>query len=80
MYAQDNNSLPVWIILSSAHHHISINSQPFLAGIVSSWELTYQVGSGDPGCTMDVHILVNPPDIFEELLVDRYIDGGLIIK
>ena len=35
MYAQDNNSLPVWIILSPAHLHISINSQPFLVGIVS---------------------------------------------
>ena len=35
MYAQDNNPLPVWIILSQAHHHISINSQPFLVGIVS---------------------------------------------
>ena len=35
MYAQDNNSLPVWIISSQAHHHISINSQPFLVGIVS---------------------------------------------
>ena len=35
MYAQDNNSLPVWIILSPAHHHISINSQLFLVGIVS---------------------------------------------
>ena len=35
MYSQDNNSLPVWIILSPAHHHISINSQPFLVGIVS---------------------------------------------
>ena len=35
MYEQDNNSLPVWIILSPAHHHISINSQPFLVGIVS---------------------------------------------
>ena len=36
MYAQDNNSLPAWIILSPAHHHISINSQPFLVGIVSN--------------------------------------------
>ena len=35
MYAQDNNSLPVWIILSPAYHHISINSPPFLVGIVS---------------------------------------------
>ena len=35
MYAQDNNSLPVWIILSPAHHHIYTNSQPFLVGIVS---------------------------------------------
>ena len=35
MYAQDNNPLPVWIILSPAYHHISINSQPFLVGIVS---------------------------------------------
>ena len=38
MYAQDNNSLPVWIILSPAHHHISTNSQPFLVGIVSLHE------------------------------------------
>ena len=36
MYAQDSNSLPVWIILSQAHHHISINSQPFLVGFVSN--------------------------------------------
>ena len=36
MYAQDNNSLPVWIILSPAYHYISINSQPFPVGIVSS--------------------------------------------
>ena len=36
MYAQDNNILPVWIILSPAYHHISINSHPFLVGIVSS--------------------------------------------
>ena len=35
MYAQDNNPLPVWIILSQAYHHISINSHPFLVGIVS---------------------------------------------
>ena len=35
MYAQDNDSLPVWFILSAAYHHISINSQPFLVGIVS---------------------------------------------
>ena len=35
MYAQDNNSLPVWFISSPAYHHISISSQPFLVGIVS---------------------------------------------
>ena len=34
MYAQDNNTLPVWIILSPAYHRISINSYPFLVGIV----------------------------------------------
>ena len=34
--AQDNNTLPVWIILSPAYHHISINSRPFLVGIVSA--------------------------------------------
>ena len=38
MYAQDNNSLPVWIISSQAHHHISTNSHPFLVGIVSPKE------------------------------------------
>ena len=36
VYAQDNNSLPVWIILSPAYHHISTISQPFLLGIVSN--------------------------------------------
>ena len=35
MYAQDNNSLPVWIIVTSLPTHISINSHPFLVGIVS---------------------------------------------
>ena len=29
------HSLPVWIISSQTHHHISTNSQPFLVGIVS---------------------------------------------
>ena len=29
------HSLPVWIISSQVHHHISTNSQPFLVGIVS---------------------------------------------
>ena len=30
----------VWIILSPAHHHISINSQPFLVGIVSDLQVS----------------------------------------
>ena len=46
MYAQDNNPLPVWIILSPAHHHISINSQPFLVGIVSD---IYDSSNNGPG-------------------------------
>ena len=36
MYAQDNNSLPVWIFVTSLLTHISINSQPFLVGILSA--------------------------------------------
>ena len=40
MYAQDNNTLPVWIILSPAYHHISTNSQPFLVGIVSDKQVS----------------------------------------
>ena len=50
MYAQDNNTLPVWIILSKAHHHISINSQPFLVGIVSLFlpEGAIRFRSGEP--------------------------------
>ena len=35
VYAQDNNSLPVWTFVTSLLTHISINSQPFLVGIVS---------------------------------------------
>ena len=38
MYAQDNNTLPVWIIVTSLLTCISINSQPFLVGIVSPTE------------------------------------------
>ena len=45
-----------------------------------SWELTYHVGSGHPSCTMDVHILVDLPDIFEELAIDKYINGGLVVQ
>ena len=40
MYAQDNNSLPVCIILSPAYHHISTNSQPFLVGIASDKQVS----------------------------------------
>ena len=36
MYAQDNNPLPVWIIVTSLPTHISINSHLFPVGIVSS--------------------------------------------
>ena len=37
MYAQDNNSLSVWSNnLSPAYHHNSINSHPFLVGIVAT--------------------------------------------
>ena len=50
MYAQDNNSLPVWIISSQAHHHISINSQPFLVGIVS-WFVVLMATINGPECT-----------------------------
>ena len=46
MYTQDHNSLPVWFILSLAYHHISINSQPFLVGIVSPSE--DKISSGSP--------------------------------
>ena len=58
MYAQDNNSLPVWIILSPAYHHISINSQPFLVGIVSEWDpsvldYTHPSGDGEPPWSND---------------------------
>ena len=58
MYAQDNNPLPVWIILSPAYHHISINSQPFLVGIVSQ-----RVEFTDPlaVATGDVDPVVSPP-------------------
>ena len=61
MYAQDNNPLPVWIILSQAHHHISINSQPFLVGIVSSqtgiknWIKSLQEGFVQKHATSCVH-------------------------
>ena len=40
MYAQDNNSLPVWTFVTSLLTHISINSQPFLVGIVSDKQVS----------------------------------------
>ena len=60
MYTQDNNSLPVGIILSQAHHHISTNSQPFLVGIVSD----YQVSSFDSQANQ-----LNQSSIQRELLM-----------
>ena len=36
MYAKYNNPLPVWIIVTSLPAHISINSHPFLVGIVTA--------------------------------------------
>ena len=79
MYAQDNNSLPVWIISSQAHHHISINSQPFLVGIISSkyhlkvkgdGKLTYHLGADyceDPDGTF-----VSQPKKYIDKLADTY--------
>ena len=45
-----------------------------------SWKLTYQVGSGHPSCTMDVHILADPPDISEESTINEHINGGLVVQ
>ena len=45
-----------------------------------SWEITDQISSGYPCCAMDIHVLLNPPDILEEPTVHEHIDGGLIIK
>ena len=49
MYAQDNNPLPVWIILTQGHHHISTNSQPFLVGIVSNLSFPHLEKPRGPG-------------------------------
>ena len=53
MYAQDNNSLPVWIFLSPAHHHISIKAQPFLVGIVSPKDGSFPI-IWDSGASISV--------------------------
>ena len=84
MYAQDNNSLPVWFILSPAYHHISINSQPFLVGIVSAIQVNklkklnhvmdeeYQI----------THILASLPreysSVVEQVKIDRRTGSTLI--
>ena len=79
MYAQDNNSLPVWIILSQAHHHISTNSQPFLVGIVS--ELAYKCGKHEygpqrrPDGTL-IFFGVNVTDVSHSFSSDEFNDLG----
>ena len=62
MYAQDNNSLPVWIILSPAYNHISTNSQPFLVGIVSD----SQSHRSTPKLTSPINALFNEKTILSE--------------
>ena len=49
------HSLPVWIISSQVHHHISTNSQPFLVGIVSRPNDAYHLYRGAMGSS--AHIL-----------------------
>ena len=75
MYTQDNNSLPVCIILSPAHHHISINSQPFLVGIVSD----LQVSSFDSQAnqsnqhSIQRELLMPSPEVIDLTLSDNEI-------
>ena len=45
-----------------------------------SWKLTYQVHSYHPGCTMDVHVLANLPNISEESMINEHINGGLVVQ
>ena len=45
-----------------------------------SWKPIYQVGSGHPGCTMDVHVFANPPTISEESTIDENINSGLVVQ
>ena len=45
-----------------------------------SWKLTYQVGSGHPGCSMDIDVLADSPDISEELMIDEHINGGFVVQ
>ena len=63
MYAQDNNSLPVWINLSPAHHHISINSQPFLVGIDSQANQSNQ-------SSIQRELLMPSPEVINHTLSD----------
>ena len=68
MYAQDNNPLPVWIIVTSLPTHISINSQPFLVGIVSMLE--YKVFKKWDKAILDKHKKVtNPPKGYHRIKV-----------
>ena len=64
MYTQDNNSIPVWFILSPAYNHISINSQPILVGIVSINSLTVFV----------------PRDILDFYFSERRVPEGITLR
>ena len=71
VYAQDNNSLPVWIILSPAHHHISINSQPFLVGIVS-------IGDGIAGA-LEVVVVLGVVLVVEMWVLELKCSDGYLV-
>ena len=73
MYAQDNNPLPVWIILSQAYHHISINSQPFLVGIVSDEQVSWfdsQANQSNQHSTQQ-ELLMPSPEVIDLTLSDN---------
>ena len=75
MYAQDNNSLPVWFILSPAYHHISINSQPFLVGIVSDLQVSSSDSQANESIQSSIQrgLLMPSPEIIDLTLSDNEI-------
>ena len=72
MYAQDNNSLPVWIILSPAYHHISINSHPFLVGIVSDYQVSSFASQANQSNQSSIQreLLMPSPEVIDLTLSD----------
>ena len=69
-----------WIILSPAYHHISINSHPFLVGIVSDQQVSSFESQANQSSQSSIQreLLMPSPEVIDLTLSDDEIQPDLI--